>query len=595
MSLTMTDLFAGAGGSSTGATQVDGVVTRLAANHWEKAVEVHNANHPGADHLCADISSYNPRHVAGTDLLWASPECTNHSQAKGIARYDAGQPDLFGETLPDEAAERSRATMWDVPRWTEAHRYEAIIVENVVEAAKWEPFQQWLGAMGSYGYEHEIVCMNSMHAQAAGLPAPQSRDRMYVVFWKKGNKKPDLSAMQRPLAWCPSCTQVVESVQSWKKPGNKVGRYRAQYVYRCGNHTCRGQIVEPAWLPASSAIDWDIVGTRIGDREKPLADKTRKRIAAGIARYWHPFTLEAAGNTYDAADPKHVSYDDPNAYYRAWSALDVLKTLHTTASRALAIPVEGREGKEPRSMEEAFRTLTTRAETAMAYDPAFMLERRFDYRTRGLEEPMSTLTANETTKALIQMMPFIAELRGGGSTARSVDDPMCTVTASGNHHGLVSPYYGNSQSARSTDDAIGTLTPTDRYGLVTPAGGSWNDDARPTEEALRALTTRDAYALVMRNNGGGAEMTTPAHEVMRTLTTAGHQSVLTPGDMKAAEAQVDDCMFRMLEPSEVAAGMAFPGDYQWLGTRREQVRMAGNAVTPPAARDLITCVAESLR
>lgn len=42
------------------------------------------------------------------------------------------------------------------------------------------------------------------------------------------------------------------------------------------------------------------------------------------------------------------------------------------------------------------------------------------------------------------------------------------------------------------------------------------------------------------------------------------------------------------------SSMAFPGDYVWEGTRRERVRMAGNAVTPPAARDLIGAVVEAL-
>jgi DNA (cytosine-5)-methyltransferase 1 len=63
---------------------------------------------------------------------------------------------------------------------------------------------------------------------------------------------------------------------------------------------------------------------------------------------------------------------------------------------------------------------------------------------------------------------------------------------------------------------------------------------------------------------------------------------------------VDDCLFRMLEPHEVAAGMAFPDDYQWQPytvkaiTRRDLVKLAGNAVTPPAARDLMHAVVESL-
>ena len=76
--ITLTDLFAGAGGSSTGAIGVPGVRVILAANHWQLACDVHNANHPDADHLCADISQYDPRRVPRTTLLWASPECTNH-------------------------------------------------------------------------------------------------------------------------------------------------------------------------------------------------------------------------------------------------------------------------------------------------------------------------------------------------------------------------------------------------------------------------------------------------------------------------------------------------------------------------------------
>lgn len=40
--MTLTDLFAGAGGSSTGAIQVPGVEVRLAANHWQRAGKNNN-------------------------------------------------------------------------------------------------------------------------------------------------------------------------------------------------------------------------------------------------------------------------------------------------------------------------------------------------------------------------------------------------------------------------------------------------------------------------------------------------------------------------------------------------------------------------
>jgi DNA (cytosine-5)-methyltransferase 1 len=525
--LNITDLFCGAGGSSTGAIQVPGIEVRVASNHWDLAVETHNSNHPDADHICADISQIDPRYFPTSDILWASPSCTNHSRAKG-RKQDTLQGDLFDERVPDEAAERSRATMWDVVRFAEHHQYAAVIVENVIEVAAWLPFRAWLLAMDALGYDHQIVSLNSMHAQAQGAPAAQSRDRLYVVFHRKGNRRPDVASMQRPKAWCPACSEVVGSVQSWKRQDSGgVGRYRSQYVYRCPNASCRNAVVEPGWLPASSIIDWTLQGHRIGDRAKPLAEKTRRRIAAGIARYWGPIHLEAAGNTYDAADPKHAQFGNPNSDYRAWSADDVIRTLHTIESKALAIPVEGRDGKQPSVMSGPLRTQTTRLETAL-------------------------------------VTPFIAELRGGGSTARSADDPLATVTASGNHHALITSYYGSSSGAQTVLDTLPTVTTTDRH------------------------------ALLMRNNTGGAEMTTPAWEAVRTITTAGHQSLLTPGDIDAAAAQVDDVMFRMLEPSEVKGAMAFPAEYRILGNRREQVRMCGNAVTPPSARDLITAVAESL-
>jgi DNA (cytosine-5)-methyltransferase 1 len=345
---------------------------------------------------------------------------------------------------------------------------------------------------------------------------------MYVVFWKKGNKAPDLNRMQRPKAYCPTCDQVVDAMQAWKNPDKQHGRYRSQYVYRCPSITCRNQIVEPAWLPAAAAIDWGIAGKRIGDRTKPLAEKTMARIAAGIDRYWRqgsqpPFLTQFRERFRDL---------DPARYPLPTIVSDGANH-GLVAARTLLVPVEGRDGKEARSAAEALRTQTTRNETGLTF------------------------------------APFIAELRGGGSVARPTSHPMSTVTASGNHHGL-----------------------------VVPSGGTWNEDARSTDETLRTLVTRDSYAIVTRHNsskGSGAEMSTPVYETLRTLTTMGHQSLAT-----GATPNIEDCLFRMLEPHEVAAGMAFPADYIWEGNRRERVRLAGNAVTPPAARDLITAVAEAL-
>ena len=351
MSLTLTDMFCGAGGSSTGAISVPGIEVRTAMNHWARAIETHNANHPDAAHVQADISQTDPRYVAHSDILWASPECTNHSVAKGRKRI-TNQPDLFGESIADEAADRSRATMWDVPRFAEHHDYKLIITENVVDAARWVMFDAWLMAMKSLGYEHHVVYLNSMHAQFGGLPAPQSRDRMYVMFWKKGNPRPDFDRL-RPLAYCPACDRQVRAMQVFKK-SERWGRYRAQYVYRCPSTSCRNQIVEPGWLPAAHAIDWTLQGERIGDRARPLADKTMARIRAGLEKYGrHPISIDAVRGA------PIISAVDSEPF----------QTQTTSYTRSLLVPVEGREGKEAQHAMTALRTQTTRNETGVLVPP----------------------------------------------------------------------------------------------------------------------------------------------------------------------------------------------------------------------------------
>lgn len=541
MTLTLTDLFCGAGGSSTGAIQVPGVTVRAASNHWQLAVETHNTNHPDADHICADLSQIDPRYFPRSDVLWASPECTNHSIARGKKRAQDGMgPDLFGQGLPDEAAQRSRATMWDVPRFAEVHRYDDVIVENVVDAANWVPFKAWLLAMDSLGYDHQVVYLNSMHAWALGVPAPQSRDRMYVVFWRKGSRKPDLEHMQRPPAVCPEHGRVA-AMQAFKNPAKRWGRYRAQYVYRCPRVECRNQVVEPAWVPAASIIDWTDLGTRIGDRARPLAEKTIRRIQAGIDRYW---------------------------------------------GEALAVPVEGREGKDAAPLSGPSRTQTTRNETGVAFPPLMTpAGGTWNEDARPIIEPWRTRTTRETEGVTF---PPMVHFEAAGNTYDAADPKHPA-------HGRESGYY----RVWGGGEPFKTMHTTASKGVAFPpfiaelrGGGS---DARPAAAPLSTVTASgNHHALIMRNNGpggtNGAHLSTPVGEPIRTVTTSGHQSLLTQG----REVKVEDCYFRMLTPGEIQQAMAFPAEYVLLGTKREKVRMAGNAVTPPAARDLVGAVAASL-
>mgnify|MGYP003590177419 CR=1 FL=1 len=79
---------------------------------------------------------------------------------------------------------------------------------------------------------------------------------------------------------------------------------------------------------------------------------------------------------------------------------------------------------------------------------------------------------------------------------------------------------------------------------------------------------------------------------IRPPTTHGHQSLAEPSAPTSLD--VADAGFRMLEPHEIQAGMGFASDYHLVGSKRDKVKQAGNAVTPPAARDLGHAVAEFL-
>jgi DNA (cytosine-5)-methyltransferase 1 len=553
--ITVTDQFCGAGGSSIGATQA-GAEVRLAMNHWKLAIETHNSNFPNVDHVCTDISATDPRRYPSTNILITSPECTNHSLSKGKPRQYY-EKDLFGNILIDPSEERSRATMWDVPRFAEYHDYEIIVVENVVDAGKWRLWDSWLHAMLALGYEYYVVYFNSMFA----WPTPQSRDRMYTVFWKKGNRKPDLEF--RPPAFCSKCDKTVESIQTWKKPA-RWGRYRAQYFYRCPQ--CH-QRVEPFYFAAFNAIDWNIKAERIGDRKKPLKPKTMERIRYGLETYgrkplivtgryttgvdcrvrdaWQePLPTQPGDASHAVVYPWMVETGyTQSGEKRVTGSMDPGQTQTARQSIGLVGFLSKQYGgnANPKSMnlglEDPTGTITTRDHHALIGTPGFLVRQNDNgnnpvKRSIPVDHPLATVMSDDTHGFVGIPPSFIAEMHGT-SKAAGIDEPLMCLTAGGCHHGLVSAdafltyYYGQNQSS-GIGDPIYTVTGTDRAGLVG---------------ALDSLT-------------------------------------------------VDDLTFRMLQPHEIGKAMAFPETYIVLGSGREKVKQFGNAVTPPAMHMLLErCIA----
>lgn len=522
--VTVTDQFCGAGGSSLGAL-LAGAEIRLALNHWKLAIETHNTNFPNTDHDCTDISACDPRRYPSTDILITSPECTNHSLAKGKTRKWRQQLDMFGKLELNPAEERSRATMWDVCRFAEAHHYKAIVVENVVEARHWTPFPAWLHAMHLLGYEYQIVYLNSMFAH----PTPQSRDRMYVVFWQRSLRRPNLDI--RPAARCPKCGRDVASVQSWKHPARPWGKYGQQYVYRCPE--CAGEVT-PYYYAAMNVIDWSLPTPRIGDRARPLKEKTLQRIRVGLEKFGRQPILMDYVHTSRGSEREMVwTVDRPQRTQlgiHTHALIQPLFTIETQWSHA--------DGDRSSGIDEPLPTQTGQQGRGLVVCPPFLTSFYGTVQQSGLEQPVPTQPSID--KHALVVPPYLVDLRGENAP-KSLGDTLSTVCGSGNHHGMVVP----------------------------PA-------------FLMSYYTR---------RSGQQAAVSAVNEAMPTVPGRAVHYLAQPGETPA----VEDCGFRMLQPHEIGAAMAFPSDYIVLGTQREKVKQYGNAVTPPAMQLLFERVLEVLR
>jgi DNA (cytosine-5)-methyltransferase 1 len=527
--ITITDQFCGAGGSSVGAEKAGGRLL-LGLNHWQEAIDTHNANFPDADHDCADMSSTDPRRYRSTNFLITSPECTNHSVAKGNKRKYQKQLELFGKVEINPADERSRATMWDVVRFAEHHKYEYIVAENVIDVRYWKLYDAWIQAMRTLGYEYKEVYFNSMFAHLKPSPdlrlekgdfAAQSRDRIYVVFWRKGNHAPDLDL--RPTGYCPTCEKDHELVQSWKNLKKQWGRYgeRNQYLYRCPS--C-AEAVTPYYYACANIIDWSIPATLIKDRKRPLKPRTISRIQDGIDKFGNQPALFT------------ITYSNAN-------------------------------GRNVRSLDMPMYTQTSRQELAL-YAPMIIPFRGTTgghAAPIGLTEPLTTVIASGIQHGLIQA-PWIFN-NNQNAQPTGIDEPIHTQMAKTNQYLVAPPFLLNMLSARrglsDVTQTLPTVTGQNHFFLINPP-------------------------FVMSYYGGSNVYQEP-NEALGTLTAKMRHALVEP----LGNIEPEDCGFRMLEPHEVQAAQAFPANYIFtVTTKRDKVKMIGNAVTPPVMELLVSrCIA----
>lgn len=339
------DCFAGGGGASTG---IEAAIKRpcdIAVNHDPKAISMHKANHPHTHHVTEDIFSADLKHLVGdrtVSLMWASPDCTHHSRAKG------GKPRESG----------LRMLPWAVHKHASDLLPDVICMENVPEIQKWGPlgadgkpikaregeeYRRFVDAMGELGY-----AMESRELAACDFGAPTTRKRWYAVLRRDG----------RPISW--------------------------------PERTHGDDLFHAPYIPASSCIDFSDVGESIFNRKKPLADATCRRIARGLKRFVledpSPFLVQIGYGERKGQKPRINTVHEPLGTIVAGGCKHYLATPFLTKHHG---GVTGHRVNQP------LATITTSYGAHCGLVSAFLVKYYGTGGAQVITDPLSTITTKD--------------------------------------------------------------------------------------------------------------------------------------------------------------------------------------------------------
>lgn len=618
--LVAVDLFSGFGGLTRGIEKA-GFTTIVAANHNRYKVEVHEANHPHTDHWIADLVDpesadyHSARDLPAADLLVAGVSCVNHSTANTKKAYAEGLS-LFNMDDPEweervTRSERDRATANCVLHYAAQHHPRLILVECTTELQSWGPaipgkpkigngatYKWWLKQFQNLGYRYRVLYLNAMF-----FGVPQSRDRLYVVFWDSKLPTPDLD--HRPVSWCGGCSDVVEAVWTWKTgvPATGVVRYGRQYNYRCPR--CRGEVFPPA-TPALAALDLTNLGTRIGDRKKPLAAATMARAERCRQRFADfPAVLMPAKAV-------HGSERHPWQPMATQTSQQETALLSTAAIMQMANSFE-HPGSECRTRTVADPLWTQPASNStgvltppVAISGQVMAAHRHNGDGKPITAPMDTVTSTHEKAVLLAINNFQGAPRGA-------DEPLPTQCGSENLGVLSSgiiPFRRNTVPTVH-EQPMPTMTAEQIPGVLTAAGVIKNNGAigeakyrsHPVSDPLGAITSEPTQAMLFsgwfKQNGtapGQFPAPHPLSDPLGTVTgrdTTGLLSAEWRGMLE--DLALEDCFFRMMATHEIGRGCGFDvdfgdhrGEFIVWGKARDQVDGFGNAVPPPVGEWITT-------
>lgn len=411
------DCFAGGGGASVGIEMALGRNVDIAINHDLQAILMHRTNHPDTLHLTEDIFKVDlqkyvgGRHVA---LMWASPDCTSHSKAKG------GKPRKQG----------LRILPWAVYKHAKTILPDVIIMENVEEIQQWGPldkkgypikekqgeeYQKFVKCMKSLGY-----IFDSRELVAADYGAPTTRKRWYVVFRRDGKA-------------------IV-----WPEP----------------THSKGGKDGLIPWEPIYKYLDLTDLGKSIFGRKKPLAEKTMNRIARGLEKF-----------VFNCPEPFIVQVNHGGDNFRGQNIREPLPTVTQKHGFGVVTPLliqyhseTTQNGVRGQQVTVPIQTIDTsnRYGLVMSYITKF-------YKSgsgQGMTEPIHTITTSPGhfgTVAVITM--DWKELRAAGideDTAKK-----CTWVSQ-----FIMEYYGTG-IGQEIKEPLHTIVTKDKFALISVLGNEY--------------------------------------------------------------------------------------------------------------------------
>lgn len=638
------DFFCGGGGAGTGLEMGLGRAVNVAKNHSAAAISMHTVNHPGAVHYTTDVFDGDPdTECNGKFVGWfhMSPDCTHHSQAAG------GQP----------RKREIRNLSWIGLKWAGKKKPRVISLENVKQILQWGPLiakrckatGRVVKLRGGVAAPGEVVPVSQQFL----VPDPARRGQTWAVFVA------ELQRLGYAVEW-----RVIKACDF----GAPTSRERLFMIARCDGqpivwpvptHAKNPTKGQKKWRTAAECIDWTIPSKSIFDRAKPLAPATLRRIAKGMKKFvidaadpfivpianWSGESVQSAneplrtvtswprGGSFAMASPiiapaTHQGSDrinDPHdplptvtcanrgeltlispvmvtaAHGEAkpggvqrWGdgskfAGDPLGTVTASGGHSIAAAhlVKFRFADEGKALAEPLPTITSGgnyqrpagAAHAMGISTVFMAQMNGGFNTtaaKSIEDPMTTVTNTGSQQQLVTAN--LVHLRGN-CDARDAADPLHTISAGGTHHGLVTAFMER-QFGASVGQGVDEPAPT----ITAGGGGKSSLVELQLSPEVEAGALRVAAFLISYY---GTENMSAADAPAPTITTKDRLGLVTVSIKGTPYVIVDICL-RMLQPAELYKAQGFPADYIISHgadgkpfTKTQQVHMCGNSVSPP--------------